>query len=298
VPSQPQTGQLHPGGLPPVPHLPDRASGIDGTEDRRPGFAPGRSTSLHRERLEKELQDALNAIEEVKAQRVRLGDSLRTWQQIVLLTKRRLRELEDLEHGPQLSFSAIPAQERQNPKSPASLERFGKFVIPIVKQLIHQLNRAVAIDEIYEALPAHIRDELDALPSAYSTQYRIRRMLRRSKDFIVTPEGVELAPQITAPKTFHIVATIRDDAANLSALKIEDGRTIRHVTPRWVEEALEDGDTFIIRANERDSVLGLGDGQFYTSYNDVENDDFFKIPVIKLSDVASIPVEDGSDLVD
>jgi hypothetical protein len=160
-----------------------------------------------------------------------------------------------------------------------SVERFGKIVIPLANALITASRAPVPVEDIYRALPDHIRRELDEGSTVYSTPFRIRRMFRRNPSYQVTKDGVTFAGQ-TAPEAVPANATVsrvmyRHDGG-IAAMSITgpDGITAA-IKPSEIRAALRAGQRiYLPERNGRRSELRLAGGRFYSEDNGVENDDF------------------------
>lgn len=279
--------------------MPDRAPGVKGATGGR-GLDPGPPPATFRDALERDLATGLAAIERITEQRELLDRNLADWRAFVSAVRKQLKNLNrrprDIDQL-QLSFPAAPAGGSAL-ASTASVERFSKFVVPVAERLISELGRPVTIDEIYRSLPSELRDELDKVPSAYSAQFRIRRMLRRNKRFSVTRTGIDIHQRLADTKTRFVTGLVTRMGSTV-AFQVQDGNDLEYMTPLDVASAMAAGARFLVRSPDGgNSELGLVETEFYSHKDDKETDDYFKLPHINVNELPSIALEDGSDLGD
>lgn len=244
--------------------------------------------------LEEALAEALEMVERMREQRDVAKRGIATWQSAADRARRQLAELRLAGQPKQLTLSASPTNQRRT----RSAERFGKYVVPLTEHLIKERDGPISVDDIYAALPQNVRDELDLVPSAYPTTFRIRRMLRRNRQFIVTTAGVDLR-RVARPKTETVTALVRRADGVLVGLEIDDQTGQRFATPADVSRAMEAGERFRLRLPDgRTSDLGLIGTEFYSHINGKENDDFFDMRTIPAENALSLTVEDAGYLSD
>jgi len=226
------------------------------------------------------LHDALERLSELNHERQRLDNEMERWQAIAAESKALVETYQRrLVQSPALP-PAKPTQESK-PARKGSSERFGALVMPIADQLIAARNGPVSVEDIYTALPAELRANLDAGSNVYSTPFRLRRMFRRHPKYVVSEAGISLAgmtPAFPEDVTIDHIVRRSDGSTDHFVLRDKNGNAY-NIKPAQIRGALRAKHTIRLPEIEgRTSILRLAGGRFYAEFDGDENGDFAKIP--------------------
>jgi hypothetical protein len=264
--------------------VPDGASAVTNAGSREPGGSPPGLSSIEAlHAAQRTLADANARIAALLHDRSWIDREIGTWQEIVRSSQalidyhqRRLQESPSLLDSQPLT----PARTRKG-----SSERFGAIIVPIADRLIEARAAPVPVEDIIAAVPAQLREELDAAATVDTAPVRIRRMFRRNKKYKVSDAGVTFANMVEhprVPRDVTVTHLVRRKDGSIAAIAVaDDAGHITNIKPAEVRAALRANQTIMLpEMHGRQSRLRLAGGRFYSEVNGSENNDFFQLPEV------------------
>jgi hypothetical protein len=259
----------------PVLAVPDRASSIEPRQDGGSGHGPGLSANDPLKSAQRTLFDAQERIAALLDEREVIDREVATWREIARQSHALVEHYRNrgLQSPVERSSPAAAPGKRGTP------ERFGPLVTPIADRLIKARGGPVPVEDIYAALSSKLRTDLDAGSDVYSTPFRLRRMFRRNKKYIVSDAGIGFASDQRANEAMEVTRLVRRDDGTLAAFEVRAKGDITYIRPAALKKALQTGVRVTLPdVSGRRSTLRLAGSRFYAESDSVENSDFFSVP--------------------
>lgn len=223
----------------------------------------------------------------IQAQREALDRRFRELRSAAAVATRLLREATGEE-------AAVPG-----PDGRSRAEGFGHHAVPIAERLIGERGGAVTVDEIFANMPAAVRVEMASATSPYSPVFRLRRLFRRHKRFVVDRRTglVSIAPEKpTKPLRVRRIVWYTD--GRIQGLEVSDERGARSVIARDVAKRLiREGAVFTVDIGLGEGRLEIVDNGFRVRRDGVLKTDFLRLPHVTERKLAlESGGEDGGDV--
>jgi hypothetical protein len=185
-----------------------------------------------------------------------------------------------------------PPRQPESGEAPSpekSSKRYSKIVFPVFERVIRERGPQ-PIDTLYFELPEPFRHELETTRSQYSPIFRVRRLLRRSEQFMVGKDGtISLVHGDDAllGETVNITRLVRGSDGGVAGFEFRGLRGITVMTASNMRKALRGGAQFLLPPNKegRRSRLTLFDNSFKGEYGGKHNRDFYEVEAVSIEDL-------------